>query len=88
MFVIISELPTPPGLITELARSIVEWCNSKNAKLIVALGGIPIPNRTSIESPESFAVEVGDKVEGIAQKAGISQLRSWTALPLLLSPVR
>jgi uncharacterized protein len=74
MFVIISELPVPPSLITELAKAIVEWCQSKNAKLIVALGGTPVPNRTSIESPEAFAVEVGDTIEGIAQKAGIKLL--------------
>ena len=74
MLAIISELPTPPSLITELAKTIVEWSRSKNAKLIVALGGIPIPNRTSIDSPEVFAVKVGDKVGDAIQKAGIKPL--------------
>jgi uncharacterized protein len=74
MLVIISELPTPPNLITELAKTIVEWSRSKNAKLIVALGGIPIPNRTSIESPEVFAARVGDKVGDTVQKVSIKPL--------------
>jgi uncharacterized protein len=74
MLVIISELPTPPGLVTEMAKTIVEWSKSKSAKLIVALGGIPIPNRTSIESPEVFAVKVGDKVGDTVEKAGIKPL--------------
>jgi uncharacterized protein len=74
MFVIISELPTPPSLITELAKTIVEWSRSKNAKQLVALGGIPIPNRTSIESPEVFRVNVGDKVGEASEKAGIKSL--------------
>jgi uncharacterized protein len=71
---VISEVPTPPSLINELARTIVDWSQAKNAKLIVALGGIPIPNRTSIESPEVFAVKVGDKAGDMIKKAEIKPL--------------
>jgi uncharacterized protein len=74
MILIISEIPTEPRLVSDLSRAIVEYSQSKNAKLIVALGGVPIPNRTSIASPEVFAVTLGGKATDTVKKAEIKPL--------------
>ena len=74
MILIISEIPTQPKLVNDLARAIVDYSQAKNAKLIIALGGIPIPNRTSIASPEVFAVKLGEKASTMVKMAEIKPL--------------
>ncbi len=54
ILVIVSETAVPAGAVAPLSRAIVEWCRSKNAKLIISLSGIPVPNRTDIEKPSVF----------------------------------
>jgi uncharacterized protein len=71
---IVSEVPTPPRLVNELSKSLVEWIQQKNAKLILALGGIPIPNRVNVETLEVFAVGLGEKAEEAMKKAGVKPL--------------
>lgn len=74
MILIISEVPTQPNLINELAKAIVNWSQEKNARLLITLGAVPIPNRTSIESPEVFSVRIGEKAADIVKKAGMKPL--------------
>jgi len=74
MILIISEIPTQPKLVNDLSRAIVDYSEAKKAKLIIGLGGVPIPNRTSIASPEVFAVNLGEKANSMIKKAEIKPL--------------
>jgi uncharacterized protein len=74
MILIISEIPTQPRLVNDLSRAIVDYSQAKNAKLIIALGGVPIPNRTSIATPEVFAVKLGGRASDMVKKAEIKPL--------------
>nr|MDO8133590.1 proteasome assembly chaperone family protein [Candidatus Njordarchaeum guaymaensis] len=71
---VVSEVPMPPRLVNEFGKAIVEWVQQKNAKLILTLGGIPVPNRVNIETPEVFAVGIGEKAGDIIKKAGVKPL--------------
>jgi uncharacterized protein len=83
MILIISEVPTQPNLVNELAKAIVDWSQEKNARLVIALGAVPVPNRTSIDSPEVFSVRIGEKTADIVKKAGMKPLEEG----ILVGPV-
>lgn len=74
MILVMSEIPTQPKLVNDLSKAIVNYSQARNAKLIIALGGVPIPNRTSIASPEVFAVKLGDKANDLVKKTEIKLL--------------
>jgi uncharacterized protein len=54
LLVTIAETAIPAKGIQRLMRSFMEWVKSKNTKMIVPIGGIPVQNRQDIEKPEVF----------------------------------
>lgn len=55
LVVIISETTIPVPLLRPLADGLVEWAKGKDAKLMLALGGMAVANRQDIDSPKVFA---------------------------------
>jgi len=55
LVVVISETVIPSSLIRPLAHDLVEWAHAKNAKLMLSLGGMAVPNRQDIDVPKVFA---------------------------------
>jgi uncharacterized protein len=55
LVVIISETAIPVPLLRPLANGLVDWAKSKNAELMLSIGGMAVSNRQDIESPKVFA---------------------------------
>ncbi|MBC7090576.1 MAG: proteasome assembly chaperone family protein [Nitrososphaeria archaeon] len=56
LIVFTSEIALPLTVLNPLVKKVVEWLKSLNAKLLIALTGIPVENRLEIERPEVYAV--------------------------------
>ncbi|MEM2001162.1 MAG: proteasome assembly chaperone family protein [Candidatus Methanomethylicaceae archaeon] len=54
LLALFSETALSPESIYPLSKAIVEWAKSKNASLLVSLGGIGVPNRIDIETPKVY----------------------------------
>lgn len=54
LLVTISETAIPAGGVQRLIRSFVEWGKSKNVKMMIPIGGVPVQNRQDIEEPKVF----------------------------------
>ena len=52
----ISETAIPASAIQPIIRALVDWGESKKTKMMVAIGGLPIPNRQDITSPKVFGI--------------------------------
>ncbi len=74
VLVILSEIPIPPNASEPLLKKVIEWCKGKGCKLIVTLGGIPIPNRVDVEKPRCFAVTTNGGADEIIKKLNIEKL--------------
>jgi uncharacterized protein len=55
LIVLISETAIPGSLLRSLANELVEWAQSKAAKLVLSLGGMAVANRQDIDVPKVFA---------------------------------
>jgi uncharacterized protein len=71
LVVIISETAIPAPLLRPLANSLVDWAQSKTAKMVLSLGGMAVANRQDIDAPKVFAAlsETGleSKLNGAAE---------------------
>jgi len=53
---VISEIPIEPHLMPTIARSIIDWVQSKNIELLISLSGIAVQNRLDIDVPTVYGV--------------------------------
>lgn len=71
LVVIISETAVPVPLIRPLATGVVDWARSKEATLVLSLGGMAVANRQDIEAPKVFAAlsakELESRLRGAAE---------------------
>ncbi len=74
LLLITSEIPIPGAIVRPFARSIVKWSMRKNPQLILALGGIAVPNRLDIEKPECYTIETNEEAKRILEKAKLERL--------------
>ncbi|UCE96864.1 MAG: proteasome assembly chaperone family protein [Candidatus Bathyarchaeota archaeon] len=69
LLVIISETAIPAIGVQRLMRKFVEWGKSKNVKMIIPIGGIPVQNRQDIEEPKVFGTASNlDMIKLLEQK--------------------
>ena len=71
---VVSEMPIDFNFITPIARSLVDWAESKNVELLITTSGIAVPNRLEIEVPEVYGVASSAAVRKIMEDAGIKAL--------------
>ncbi|HDI01824.1 MAG TPA: proteasome assembly chaperone family protein [Candidatus Bathyarchaeota archaeon] len=76
LLVIFSEAAVPADAVAPLSRAIVEWCRSKEAKLIISLSGIPVPNRQDIEEPSVFGAASLPETLEVLRKHDVGILES------------
>ncbi len=76
LLVIFSETAVPAEAVGPLSRAIVEWCREKEAKLIISLSGIPVPNRQDIEKPSVFGAASLPETLNVLKEHGINVLES------------
>jgi len=71
LVVLISETVIPAPLLRPLANHLADWAQSKNARLVLSLGGMAVANRQDIAVPKVFAAisqkQVEAKLNGAAE---------------------
>ena len=50
----ISEMAIPAAALHPVMRNLVEWGASKEVKMMISMGGLPVENRQNIKEPEVF----------------------------------
>ncbi len=69
LLVVIAETAIPANGVQRLIRSFVEWGKSKNVKMMIPIGGIPVQNRQDIEEPKVFCTASNfDMIKLLEQK--------------------
>jgi uncharacterized protein len=71
---VVSEMPVDFGLITPIARALVNWAQAKQVELVITTSGIAVPNRLEIEVPEVYGVASSPAVRNIMEGAGVKAL--------------
>ena len=74
VYAVVSEIALPANGINRIVDSIVEWLVEKKPKLIVFLGGVPVPNRINIEQPKCYGVPVNAREIELLNTQGIPLL--------------
>lgn len=65
----ISEMAVPAAALHTIMRTLVDWAQSKNVKMMVAMGGIPIENRQAIKEPKVYgAASTKDLLDMLSEK--------------------
>jgi len=71
MLATISEIAIPAAGIYSVIRKIVEWANSKSIKMMISIGGLPVPNRQDIAEPKVFGAATTEDLIKTLQEKGI-----------------
>ncbi|RLF16172.1 MAG: proteasome assembly chaperone family protein [Thermoprotei archaeon] len=71
LLVLVSEIAIPPDVLSPLVKALADWFKSKGVRLMVSLGGIPVPNRLDIETPAVYGVPNGDEAMELLKNKGI-----------------
>ncbi|MHA1754697.1 MAG: proteasome assembly chaperone family protein [Candidatus Odinarchaeia archaeon] len=74
IYSIISEIALPVNGINQIVNGIVEWLEEKKPKLVLFLGGIPVPNRINIDQPKCYTIPSNEKTEEIVKSHGLELL--------------
>ena len=65
----ISEMAVPAAALHTIMRTLVDWAQSKNVKMMVSMGGIPIENRQAIAEPKVYgAASTKDLLDMLSEK--------------------
>ncbi len=70
----ISEVPIPADMIYPIMDALIEWGKSKNVKMMISLGGIPIQDRQDATELKSFAAASGPEALKTAKGGGVEVL--------------
>jgi len=71
MLATISEIAIPAASIYPVIRRIVEWANSKSIKMMISIGGLPVPNRQDLAEPKVFGAATTKDLIKTLQEKGI-----------------
>jgi len=55
LLIVLSEAPVPAEVIYPIMDALIEWGRTKNVKLMISLGGIPIQDRQDAKELKAFA---------------------------------
>ena len=71
----ISELAVPAVALHRVMRTLIDWGQSKNVKMTVSMGGIPIENRQAIKEPKVYGAASSKDMLDMLSEKGISILK-------------
>jgi len=71
----VSETAIPASAVQPIMRALVDWGEMKQMKMMVALGGLPVPNRQDIEKPKVFGVASIPQLLEMLSQRGVEILR-------------
>ena len=70
----ISEAPIPADIVYPVMNALMEWARSKNVKLMISLGGIPMQDRQDATELKAFAAASTPEALKIAQDKNVETL--------------
>jgi uncharacterized protein len=70
----ISEAPIPADIVYPVMNALMEWASSKNVKLMISLGGIPMQDRQDATELKAFAAASTPEALKIAQDKNVETL--------------
>ena len=74
ILLVVSEVPVPADLIYPVMDALIDWGKSKNVKMMIALGGIPIQDRQDAKELKAFAAASSPEAMKIAEDKQIEIL--------------
>lgn len=75
LLVTIAETAIPAKGVQRLIRSFIDWTTSKNVKMLVPIGGIPVQNRQDIDEPKVFGSASSLNVLNLLEEKGVKVLK-------------
>jgi uncharacterized protein len=70
----ISEAPIPVDMVYPVMNALIEWARSKNVKMMISLGGIPMQDRQDATELKAFAAASTPEALKIAQDKNVETL--------------
>jgi len=71
----ISEMAVPTKALHTVMRSLIDWGQSKNVKMMVSIGGIPVENRQVIKEPKVYGAASSKALLDMLSEKGLSILK-------------
>ena len=71
----ISETAIPANGIYAVIRHLVRWGGEKKVKLMVSIGGLPVPNRQDIAEPKVYGVATTSELINMLKEKGIETIK-------------
>ena len=75
LLAVISEIAIPANHVYAIMRAIIDWGQSKNVKMVLSIGGLPIENRQDLKEPKVFGAASNKKLISLLQEKGLEILR-------------
>ncbi|MFP3985324.1 MAG: proteasome assembly chaperone family protein [Candidatus Bathyarchaeia archaeon] len=75
LLVILSETAIPAMKVQHVIRTFIDWAESKNVKMIIPIGGIPVQNRQEIEKPKVFGAASNVEMLSVLEQKNINTLK-------------
>ena len=74
MVAVISEMAIPAVALHTVMRTLVDWGQSKNVRMMVSIGGIPVENRQVLKEPKVFGAASSKELLDMLSGKGLSIL--------------
>ncbi len=74
LIAVIAEMPIPADTVQPITQAIVNWLQSKNVKMTISIGGLPVPDRQNIKDPKVFGAASNASVLKMLQEKGLEIL--------------
>ncbi len=75
LIAVISEMPIPADAVQPITQALVNWTQTKKAKLTISIGGMPVPERQNIKDPKVFSAASNTSVLKTLQEKGVEVLK-------------
>jgi len=75
LLAVISEIAIPANHVYAIMRAIIDWGHSKNVKMVLSIGGLPIENRQDLKEPKVFGAASNKALISLLQEKGLEILR-------------
>jgi len=75
LLAVISEIAIPANSVHAIMRALIDWGQSKNVKMVLSIGGLPIENRQDLKEPKVFGAASNRELIRLLQEKGLEILR-------------
>ncbi len=75
LIAVISEMPIDADVVQPIIKALVNWVESKKARITVSIGGIPVPDRQDLKDLKVFGAASNASVLKTLQEQGVNILR-------------